>query len=127
MADKDTNPMAQNFGEMVTEWERSFDSFANQVMGTEAYSEAMNQMQKAQLSYQRGFSEVMAQQLAALNVPTREDVLNLADMIAQVNQRLERMEDKLASMAGNDKPKAKKKRPTRTRQPAQPESSGDQS
>ena len=43
---------------MVTEWERNFDAFANQVMGTEAYSEAMNQMQKAQLSYQRGFSEV---------------------------------------------------------------------
>ena len=114
MADNKHNPMAQDFSEMVTEWERNFDAFANQVMGTEAYSEAMNQMQKAQLSYQRGFSEVMSQQLAAMNVPSREDLLGLMDMLAQINQRRDRIEVQLAS---GKKKKSKKKRPARTKQP----------
>lgn len=123
MAEQNPNPMAQNFSEMVTEWERSFDAFANQVMGTEGYSEAMNQMQKAQLSYQRGFSEVMAQQLAALNIPTRDDLLSLADALGKIDQRLERIEAKLAK---GEKPKRKVKRPARTKKPPQTDDSGVQ-
>lgn len=121
MADDKNNPLAKSFGEMVTEWERNFDQFANQVMGTEAYSEAMNQMQKAQLTYQRNFAEAMTQQLSALNIPTREDVLNLADSLAQINLRLERIEAKLAV---DDAPKRAVKKPKRTRKPPQADDQG---
>lgn len=112
------NPLGQSFSEMVTEWERSFDAFANQVMGTEAYSQAMNEMQKAQLAYQKNMMETMAQQLSAFNMPTREDVLQLSEMIRQLDRRLERIEDKLMA---NDPPKRKKKKPARTKQPPQME------
>ena len=108
------NPLNQSFSEMVTEWERNFDAFANQVMGTEAYSQAMNEMQKAQLAYQKNMMETMSQQLSAFNMPTREDVLQLAEAIRQMDRRLERIEDKLSA---NDSPKKKKKKPSRTRKP----------
>ena len=108
------NPLNQSFSEMVTEWERNFDAFANQVMGTEAYSQAINEMQKAQLAYQKNMMETMSQQLSAFNMPTREDVLQLSEAIRQIDRRLERIEDKLAA---NDAPKAKKKKPSRTRKP----------
>lgn len=108
------NPLNQSFSEMVTEWERNFDAFANQVMGTEAYSQAMNEMQKAQLAYQKNMMETMSQQLSAFNMPTREDVLQLSEAIRQIDRRLERIEDKLAA---NDAPKTKKKKPSRTRKP----------
>ena len=108
------NPLNQSFSEMVTEWERNFDAFANQVMGTEAYSQAMNEMQKAQLAYQKNMMETMSQQLSAFNMPTREDVLQLSEAIRQIDRRLERIEDKLVA---NDAPKRKKKKPSRTRKP----------
>ena len=111
--DRQPNP-AQSFSQMVTEWERNFDAFANQVMGTEAYSQAMNEMQKAQLQYQRGMSELMAQQLASLNMPSREDIIELMDMLRQMDQRLEKIETR---MALNDKPKSSRARPKRTKQP----------
>lgn len=111
---RDPNPMAQSFSEMVTEWERNFDAFANQVMGTDAYSQAMNEMQKTQLHYQKGMSEMMAQHLCNLNMPTREDVLQLAEAVRQLDRRLERIEDKLFF---NDEPPVAKKKPARTRTP----------
>ena len=116
------NPLNQSFSEMVTEWERNFDAFANQVMGTEAYSQAMNEMQKAQLAYQKNMMETMSQQLSAFNMPTREDVLQLSEAIRQMDRRLERIEDKLSA---NDAPKKKKKKPSRTRKP--PVMEGNQS
>ncbi len=109
------NP-AQSFSAMVTEWERSFDAFANQVMGTEAYSQAMNEMQKAQLTYQRGMTDMMAQQLTAMNIPTREDVIQLSELVRQMDRRLERIEERLAM---NDQPERKGKRPARTKTPPQ--------
>lgn len=111
---KDPNPMAQSFNDMVTEWERNFDAFANQVMGTDAYSRAMNEMQKAQLQYQKGMSEAMAQHLCNLNMPSREDVLQLSEAIRQLDRRLERIEDKLFL---NDQPPASNNKPARTRTP----------
>ena len=118
MADSKPNPSAQaaqSFAEMVTQWERNFDAFANQVMGTEAYSQAMNDMQKAQLSTQKNLNEFMTQQLATMNMPTREDIVQLAEMVQKLDRRLERIEDKLVM---NDAPKQKRKRPARTRMPA---------
>ncbi len=114
MADKQNDQTAQSFSEMVTQWERNFDAFANQVMGTEAYSQAMNEMQKAQLAMQRTLNQNMGDQLANLNLPSREDVIQLTEMIYQLDRRLERIEEKLAL---NDAPKRNKKKPARTRQP----------
>ena len=104
----------QSFGEMVTQWERNFDAFANQVMGTEAYSQAMNEMQKAQLGAQQMFNQNMTQQLAALNLPSREDVLTLTEMVQDISRRLEVVEQRLVQ---NDKPAEKKQRPKRTKKP----------
>lgn len=105
---------AQSFQEMVTQWERNFDAFANQVMGTEAYSQAMNDMQKAQLTMQRSMSEFANQQLATMNMPSREDVVQIMEMMRQLDRRLERIEEKLAL---NDAPSRTRKRPARTRVP----------
>ncbi|MEM7078823.1 MAG: poly(R)-hydroxyalkanoic acid synthase subunit PhaE [Pseudomonadota bacterium] len=113
MADK-PDFAAKSFTEMVTEWERNFDAFANQVMGTEAYSQAMNDMQKAQLTYQQGMTQIMAQQLAAMNMPTREDIVQLTELVRKLDRRVERIEEQLTM----NSPTAKRgKRPARTRQP----------
>ena len=111
--------LAQSFGEMVTQWERNFDAFANQVMGTEAYSQTMNEMQKAQLGAQRTVTQNMSQQMAALNIATRDDIMQLTDLVQQLHQRMEKIEDLLSKGKKNS---PKRKRPPRTKQPPTSES-----
>ena len=119
------------FRDLVTRWERDFNAFANKVMGTEEYSKAMNQAQKAQLGVQQMFSDGMARQLAAMNLPSRDDVVRLGESLHDITRRLERIEAMLADASGNAASNASgnassnassnatAKAPPRTRQPPQ--------
>ncbi len=115
---KDTPPdPAAMFREWVTQWERSFDSMANQFMGTEGFSQAMNEFQKTQLNAQRMFAETMTQVLENMNMPTREDVLRLSESVQAIDRRLERIEEQLSVKTAKQSTRAKK--PPRTKQPAE--------
>ena len=115
MANETPKDPSAIFHEWVTQWERNFDSFANKVMGTEGFSQAMNETQKAQLKMQGMFTQFMTEQLASMNMPTRDDVLRLGEAITAVDRRLERIEEKLAL---DSKKKSSKKKPARTKKPA---------
>lgn len=104
------------FREWVTQWERSFDAMANQLMGTEGFSQAMNEFQKSQLSAQRMFAENMTQFLTNMNMPTREDILRLGEAVQGLDRRLERIEAQLSIKSDTAAPRAK--RVPRTKQPA---------
>jgi hypothetical protein len=117
--DKPNNP-ADNFSEMVTQWERNFNEYANKVMGTEGFSQAMNEAQKAQLGYQKMFSDWMTQNLTTMNMPTRDDILRLSEAIAGIDQRLERIEANLAGSPPGSVGKPAAKKPPRTRKPKSP-------
>ncbi|MGI9322509.1 MAG: poly(R)-hydroxyalkanoic acid synthase subunit PhaE, partial [Pseudomonadales bacterium] len=104
------------------QWERAFDEYSNKVMGTDEFSKAMNQMQSMQMEFQRTFQENMAKQLAAFNIPNREEVLKIAEDITALDRRLLQIEKSLAQLTsgkgGKAKAKAtKKKGPARTRKP----------
>ncbi len=114
MADSNPPDPGAAFREWVTQWERNFDSLANQFMGTEGFSQAMNEFQKNQLNAQRMFAETMAQILTNLNMPTREDVLRLSEAVQGLDRRLERIEETLGGAAPQPSPA---RRPPRTRQP----------
>ena len=121
MSDKPTsNDPMERFRELVTEWERGFDALANRFMGTDEFSRTMNQFQNMQLSMQKAFSEVMAKNLAALNVPSREDVLRVGQAVHEVDMRLARMEqrlDEVSRAVGVNAPPPPRTRPPRTRRP----------
>ena len=113
---KDTPPdPGAMFRDWVTQWERSFDSIANQFMGTEGFSQAMNEFQKTQLNAQRMFAETMTQVLENMNMPTREDVLRLSESVQAIDRRLERIEEQLSVKKAKQSTRAK--RPPRTKQP----------
>ncbi len=107
------------FRELVTEWERGFDSLANRFMGTEEFSRAMNQLQNVQLGMQKAFAEVMGKGLANLNLPSREDVLRLGQAVHELDMRLARMEQRLDDVAHNAGvgPAPRTKGPPRTKRP----------
>ncbi len=119
MADKAAGDLGESFRELVTTWEREFNAFANQVMGTETFSRTMNQAQKSQLGLQQMFSDHMGRQLMALNLPTRSDVVNMAETLQDVVRRLERIEARLEQnqMGQQGAESGARPSPPRTRRP----------
>ena len=108
------------FREWVTQWERSFDKFSNQLMGTDEFSKMLNQMQNLQLEFQRNFGELMARQLASLNIPSREEVLKISEDLQRLDRRIERIESSLRILAQHSESSGgneTRKRPARTRKP----------
>ena len=118
MADDKTPPPPQDFSELVTQWERNFNEFSNQMMGTEEFTRSMNQFQNMQMGMQRQFSEVMARQLANFNMPSRDDVIGIGEHLAEIDQRLMRIEKALEKTnAGLESAPRKKSGPARTKKP----------
>ncbi len=108
-----------SFSERVTEWERATDEAANRLMGTEAFSEWMNGMQGNQLAVQKAYLGAVTEQMHAMNMPTRDDVVRLADAVAQMDRRLERMERLMLRFVKQERSGRIEagERPRRTRQP----------
>lgn len=116
MADKPKD-LDESFREMVTEWERNFDKFANQFMGTESFTRGMNQMQDMQMVMRKMFQDFMGKQLEGANMPSREDVVKLAETVHGLDRRLARIEDLLSQMVSNTAPATERRGPPRTKQP----------
>jgi K+/H+ antiporter YhaU regulatory subunit KhtT len=117
MADENQPDPAATFRELVTTWERNLNSVANQVMGTESFSRMMQEGQRLQLAFQQATSEAMGRRLAAMNMPTREDIIRLAEKLTEVDRRLARIEASLnddATVVADVAPPGAK---PRTRQP----------
>jgi len=106
------------FRNLVTEWERGFDKLANNLMGTEGYSRSMNQLQDLQLSARRMFQDFMTQNLTVANMPTRDDVVRVAEAVQDLDRRLERIEQILATMTNySPDPVRRTAGPPRTKKP----------
>ena len=121
MTQKEPDPVA-TFRNLITEWERGFDSLANRLMGTEEFSRSMNQFQNMQMSMQKAFNDAMASQLSAFNMPSRDDVLRIGENLRALEQRVARVEELLINSlagekSGGKKARKNKKGPPRTRKP----------
>ena len=113
--DKQPDPPA-DFSELVTQWERNFNEFSNQMMGTPEFARSMNQFQNAQMGLQRNFAEAMARQLANFNMPSRDDVISLGEQLTEIDLRLGRIEKALAKTnVGLDSAPTRRQGPARTK------------
>ena len=103
----------------VDDWEKRIDGLANKVMGTDGFSQAMNQSQNLSLRIQQGFQDAMAAHLKNINMPSRGDVLRLAESVQTLNQRMARMELMLEDVLRNtgSGSVASRSGPPRTRKP----------
>ena len=113
-----TDP-GEAFRELVTQWERGFDALANRIMGTEGFSRSMNQVQEAQLGAQKAFRDFMTQNLTMANMPTRDDMVRLAESLQDLDRRMARIEELLETMspAATQPTAPKRKGPPRTKRP----------
>ncbi|MCC6491815.1 MAG: hypothetical protein IT424_02215 [Pirellulales bacterium] len=83
----------------MTNWAQMMTHLVN----TEAYAGATGAMLDASLSASAPFRKLMestmAQSLANLNMPSREDFIRLAEQLTHIEMRLDDMEAKLDALA----------------------------
>lgn len=114
--------------EMWRDWvansERQWNSFLNNAMAADEFSQAMGRMMDVYLNMQKNMNEVMGRYLQVINVPTRNDVMAIGERLSQIEDRLNQIEGALARMSvpsasGTAAPRATAvPRPPRTKKPA---------
>ncbi len=88
--DEQLNPV-RLWREWFVKSEKAWSQSMTDMMGDERFSKGMGRYMQEALHTHRMFSESMAQYLANLNLPSRQDVLDVSD-------RLGRVEDALSSV-----------------------------
>ena len=125
MADKGNDP-AVIWQTMIGEMEKGFNSFANQAMTSPEFSKAMNQVGGATAGAQKQLGELMEKYLLAMNLPSRAQMVGMAERIQAIEGQLNEIKALLHQVHNTPgaaaTPPAPK--PPRTRRP--PQASGEQ-
>ena len=118
MADKGNDP-AEVWRTMIGEMEKGFNSFANQAMTSPEFSKVMNQVGGVSTGAQKQLGELMEKYLLAMNLPSRAQMVGMAERLQSIEGQLNEIKAMLhqvhhTSLApdGNATP-----RPPRTKRP----------
>src|SRR5215216_4176719 len=119
MADKGNDP-AVIWQTMLGEMEKGFNSFANQAMASPEFSKVMNQVGGVTAGAQKQLGEMMEKYLVSMNLPSRAQLVGMAERIQAMEGQLNEIKamlhqihhNSLAPEGGYDTP-----RPPRTKQP----------
>src|SRR5579871_5013377 len=123
MADKSNDPVAlwQN---MIGEMEKGFNAFANQAMASPQFSKALNQVGGATAGAQKQLGELMEKYLLSMNMPSRAQVVGMAERLQVIEGQLNEIKAILHQMQGNAAGSggvfAPAPRPPRTKRPPAP-------
>ena len=85
--------------ELVAQWEKNVNALANSTMATDEYSSSMHGAMAMSLKLQETMRDVMAAYLANANLPSRTEVLAIAERLSGVEARLDRMHALLERIA----------------------------
>jgi hypothetical protein len=127
MADKSSDPVAlwQN---MIGEMEKGFNAFANQAMASPQFSKAVNQMGGATAGAQKQLGELMEKYLIAMNMPSRAQMIGMAERLQSIEGQLNEIKAMLHQMQGGRSDASsgysRTPRPPRTKRP--PSADGEQ-
>jgi len=124
MADKGNDPVAL-WQQMLGEMEKGFNAFANQAMSSPEFSKAMNQAGGASAGAQKQFAEMMEKYLLNMNLPSRAQMIGMAERLQNIENQLNEIKTMLRQMsasAGGAAGSRAAPRPPRTRRPPAPPS-----
>jgi SMC interacting uncharacterized protein involved in chromosome segregation len=99
MADKSNDPVAlwQN---MIGEMEKGFNAFANQAMASPQFSKVVNQVGGATAGAQKQLSELMEKYLLTMNLPSRSQMIGMAERLQSIEGQLSEIKATLHQMQG---------------------------
>jgi len=87
MADKGNDP-AVIWQTMIGEMEKGFNSFANQAMASPEFSKVMNQVGGVSAGAQKQLGELMEKYLVSMNLPSRAQLVGMAERIQAIEGQL---------------------------------------
>ena len=123
MTDKITDPVAL-WQKMVGEMEKGFNAFANQTMSSPEFSKAMNQAGGVGAGAQRQFGEFMEKYLVNMNLPSRAQMVGMAERLQNIESQLNEIKLLLQQMNAvsgmTQDSRAAPPRPPRTKRPPVP-------
>jgi hypothetical protein len=112
MAEKPNLDPLSLWREMLGQWERGLNSVANQAMGSDEFSRAMHQVTAMSLRMQQTVGDAFGKSLQAMNLPSRADLISIAERLSRIEARLDEM-----AAAQATPPAASPTQPPRTRRP----------
>jgi hypothetical protein len=130
MADKSNDPVAL-WQMMIGEMEKGFNAFATRAMESPQFSKALNQVGGATAAGQKQLGELMEKYLLTMNMPSRAQMIGMAERLQSIEMQLNEIKAILQQMQGNAAGSsggvyAPAPRPPRTRRPPPTTASGAQ-
>jgi SMC interacting uncharacterized protein involved in chromosome segregation len=117
MADKSSDPVAL-WQKMIGEMEKGFNAFANQTMSSPEFSKAMNQAGNASAGAQKQFGDFMEKYLLNMNLPSRAQMVGMAERLQNIEGQLNEIKAMLTQMNAGAAPSGyAPPRPPRTKRP----------
>src|ERR1700740_2380578 len=121
MADKSNDPVAL-WQTMVGEMEKGFNAFANRAMASPEFSKVVNQVGGVAAGAQKQLGDLMEKYLASMNLPSRAQMVGMAERLQSIEGQLNEIKATLhqmqASSSAPQEGQADAARPRRTRQPS---------
>lgn len=121
MANKNSNDPVEIWHTMLGEMEKGFNSFATQTMASPEFSKVMNQAGGVAAGAQKQFGDLMEKYLVGMNLPSRAQLVTMAERLQAIEAQLSeiktilyRMQDK---SGGAGERFASTPKPPRTRRP----------
>jgi hypothetical protein len=123
VADSSNDPFAL-WRKMLGEMEKGFNTFANQAMTSPQFSKAMNQAGGATVGAQKQLGNLMERYLLAMNMPSRAQMVDMAERLQSIEGHLNDIKTLLQQMSANaaapPQPAATAAlKPPRTKRPSQ--------
>ncbi len=78
--------------------EQTWTKAVKDVVSTREYAEAQGKMLETFLAFQKMLRDGMTTQMTTLNLPTRDDVARLGELIVGVEEKSDRIEDRLIAL-----------------------------
>jgi hypothetical protein len=124
MADKSNDPVAI-WHAMIGEMEKGFNSFATRAMESPEFSKVVNQVGGVSAGAQKQFGEMMEKYLVGMNLPSRAQMVGMAERLQGIEDQLNEIKALLqqsnaAARGGYPSPP----KPPRTKRP--PSAGGEQ-
>ena len=100
MADQSNDPLAL-WQKMIGEMEKGFNAFANQAMASPQFSKAINQAGGVTAGAQKQLGELMEKYLVSMNLPSRAQLVGMAERIQSIEGQLNEIKALLHQVHNN--------------------------
>jgi polyhydroxyalkanoic acid synthase PhaR subunit len=116
---RDTDPY-ETWRQLYDANERAWTSALEQAMGSPEFSETSGKLLETMLAAQKSVRDNMRTYLETMNVPTREDIARLGELVVALEEKIDQVGDRLDAIEEAVRVNVASASPARTARPANP-------